>query len=53
MDVLAQLLEELASGRLKIVDLTTPLSPETAVIDLPPMVRALAKSDPDGDLPLR
>ena len=37
MDVLAQLLEELASGRLKIIDLTTSLSPETAVIDLPPM----------------
>ncbi len=37
MDVLAQLLEELAAGRLKIVDLTTPLDPETPVIDLPPM----------------
>jgi kynurenine formamidase len=37
MDVLAQLLEELVAGRLKVVDLTTPLDPETPVIDLPPM----------------
>ncbi len=37
MDVLAQLLEELAAGHLKVVDLTTPLDPETPVIDLPPM----------------
>ncbi len=36
-NVLAQLLEELASGQLKIIDLTTPLGPETPVIDLPPM----------------
>ena len=35
--VLAQLLAELASGRLKIIDLTTPLAPDTTVIDLPPM----------------
>ena len=35
--VLAQLLAELASGRLKIIDLTTPLGPDTTVIDLPPM----------------
>lgn len=35
--VLAQLLEELNAGRLKVVDLTTPLGPETPVIDLPPM----------------
>ncbi len=35
--VLQQLLEELNTGRLKIVDLTTPLEPETAVIDLPPI----------------
>ena len=34
-NVLAQLLEELNTGRLKIVDLTTPLDPSTAVIDLP------------------
>src|SRR5438270_9698883 len=37
MSVLSQLLEELASGRLKVVDLTSPLEPETPVIDLPPM----------------
>ena len=35
--ILHQLLEELNAGRLKIVDLTTPLGPETAVIDLPPI----------------
>ena len=37
VSVLQQLLEELNSGGLKIVDLTTPLEPETAVIDLPPI----------------
>src|SRR5256885_7395227 len=37
MVVLTQLLEERAAGRLKVVDLTTPLGPETPVIDLPPM----------------
>jgi isatin hydrolase len=35
--ILNQLLEELNAGRVKIVDLTTPLGPETAVIDLPPI----------------
>jgi kynurenine formamidase len=35
--VLTQLLTELDSGRLKVVDLTTPLGPDTPVIDLPPM----------------
>ena len=35
--ILAQLIEELDAGRLRIVDLTTPLGPETPVIDLPPM----------------
>src|SRR5262249_38423674 len=34
--VLAQLLEELDSGALRVVDLTSPLGPETPVIDLPP-----------------
>src|SRR5580765_9070051 len=33
---LTQLVEELASGRLKVVDLTQPLGPETPVIGLPP-----------------
>lgn len=36
-NVLSQLLDELNSGRLKVIDLTTPLGPETPVIDLPPM----------------
>ncbi len=35
--VLAQLVEELVSGRLKVVDLTTPLGPDTTVIELPPV----------------
>lgn len=35
--ILTQLLEELNSGRLRVVDLTTPLGPDTPVIDLPPM----------------
>src|SRR2546423_8575227 len=37
MDVLAQLLEELTTGKLKVVDLTSPLEPDTPVIDLPPI----------------
>ncbi len=37
---LTQLVEELASGRLKVVDLTQPLGPETPVIGLPPMFGA-------------
>src|SRR6202049_4257404 len=35
--VLAQLVAELASGRLKVIDLTTPLGPDTVVIELPPI----------------
>lgn len=35
--ILTQLIEELNAGRLRIVDLTTPLEPGTPVIDLPPM----------------
>lgn len=35
--ILSQLIEELNAGRLKVVDLTTPLGPDTPVIDLPPM----------------
>src|SRR5579863_6483444 len=35
--ILAQLVAELASGRLKVVDLTTPLGPDTTVIELPPV----------------
>src|SRR5436305_13788355 len=36
--VLSQLLEELNSGSLKVVDLTTSLGPDTVVIDLPPIL---------------
>jgi isatin hydrolase len=35
--VLTQLIEELNAGRLKVIDLSAPLGPETPVIDLPPM----------------
>src|ERR1700730_18245860 len=35
-NVLAQLLEELSTGSLRVVDLTTPLGPDTPVIVLPP-----------------
>jgi len=35
--VLAQLVEELNAGRIRVVDLTTTLGPETPVIDLPPV----------------
>jgi kynurenine formamidase len=34
--VLAQLLEELATGRLRVVDLTQSLSPQTPLLPLPP-----------------
>ena len=37
MSVLTQLVEELAAGRLAVVDLTQTLGPETPVIDLPPI----------------
>lgn len=36
-NILAQLLAELDSGGLKVVDLTSPLGPDTVVIDLPPI----------------
>jgi kynurenine formamidase len=35
--VLSLLVEELNNGRIKVVDLTQPLAPETPVIGLPPM----------------
>lgn len=38
--VLSLLVEELNSGRVKVVDLTQPLGPDTPVIDLPPMFAA-------------
>ncbi len=34
--VLSQLVEELNEHRIRVVDLTSPLEPETPVIDLPP-----------------
>jgi kynurenine formamidase len=34
--VLAELLEELCAGRLRVVDLTEPLSPQTPLLPLPP-----------------
>jgi kynurenine formamidase len=37
MPVLADLIDSLASGELKVVDLTQPLGPETPVIGLPPI----------------
>ena len=40
MSLLAQLIDELNSGKLKIVDLTQPLGPETPVIGLPPQFGA-------------
>ena len=36
-NILLQLIEELDAGKLKVVDLTQPLSGETPVIGLPPM----------------
>ena len=40
VDVLASLVDGLTSGALEVVDLTTPLSPATPVIGLPPMFAA-------------
>jgi kynurenine formamidase len=36
MSVLTQLIEEIDAGRVRVVDLTQPLGPETPVIGLPP-----------------
>jgi len=38
--ILAQLVEALADGRVRVVDLTQPLEPETPVIGLPPQFAA-------------
>lgn len=35
-EVLSQLLEEIEAGRVRVVDLTQPLGPDTPVIELPP-----------------
>lgn len=40
MSVLTQLIEDLNRGRLRVVDLTQPLGPDTPVIGLPPMFAA-------------
>ena len=40
--VLSLLVEELNSGRVKVVDLTQPLDADTPVIDLPPTNELLA-----------
>ncbi len=37
---LAALVSDLAAGRLRVIDLTQPLGPDTPVIDLPPMFAA-------------
>src|SRR5579864_4477318 len=37
MSTLTQLVDDLQSGRLEVVDLTQPLGPSTPVIGLPPM----------------
>src|SRR4029453_11810483 len=39
-DVLLQLADALASGAVRVVDLTQPLGPDTPVIGLPPMFAA-------------
>jgi kynurenine formamidase len=39
-DVLSQLVQELGAGRLRVVDLTQPLGPQTPVIGLPPFFAA-------------
>jgi kynurenine formamidase len=54
--VLAQFVAALASGRLRVVDLTAPLAPDTPVIDLPPQfapspglsVREISRYDERG-----
>lgn len=35
--ILSQLVAQLQAGRLRVIDLTSPLGPETPVIDLPPI----------------
>jgi kynurenine formamidase len=39
-EILAQLIDELAAGRVRVIDLTQPLSPATPVIGLPPQFAA-------------
>ncbi|WP_420462441.1 cyclase family protein [Candidatus Palauibacter sp.] len=55
-DVLTRLVEELNAGRVRVVDLTIPLGPDTVVIDLPPMfapskgvtIERISRYDEDG-----
>jgi len=51
--VLAKLLEELAAGRLRVVDLTQPLSPQTPLLPLPPQFNKHACIQDLGALALR
>ena len=54
--VLSLLVEEMRQGRIKVVDLTQPLGPETPVIELPPQfapspglsVETISRYDDDG-----
>lgn len=54
--LLMQLLQALDDGQLKVVDLTTPLGPDTVVIDLPPIfasspgvtISKISRYDSDG-----
>ena len=39
-NVLMQVVDQLRDGKLKVIDLTQPLGPDTPVIDLPPMFAA-------------
>lgn len=41
--VLTQLVQELGAGRLQVIDLTLPLSPETPILPLPPQFRNTPK----------
>ena len=56
MDTLAQLAEDLATGRVTVIDLSQPLHPGTPVIELPPpfaaspgvSIETISKYDDDG-----
>ena len=54
--VLMRLMDDLVAGRLKVVDLTQPLGPDTPVIELPPLfaaspgvtIEVISRYDPRG-----
>jgi kynurenine formamidase len=54
--ILSQLVEEFNAGRIRVVDLTSPLGPKTPVIDLPPIfapspglsITEISRYDPRG-----